>query len=143
MAKLVLGVLIACGALAIAALPVIYGIFGLQPKGWKIEWEAWATFAAGVLAVGAALVVGWKQAEIQSRQVDILKNQISSEERLRRAEINVSLITSRIQIINSLSKISQAIHLDKEQFYKKNYDTISLLVEAELIFTSYDFDKMK
>jgi hypothetical protein len=107
MAKLVPGFLVACGALAIA----IYAIFWLQPAGWEIKWEAWATFAAGALAVGAALVVGWKQAAIQERQAQ-----------LQLLEIKVGLLNERIELIKSAKELMVEI----SQGYPDTNDAFAL-----------------
>jgi hypothetical protein len=72
---------------------------------WKIEWEAWATFGAGALAVGAALSVGRKQADIQAEQVAIQKRQIEVERELREREIRAQLWLARKEIIDEAQKI--------------------------------------
>jgi hypothetical protein len=42
---------------------------------YDIDWQAWATLATGILAVGAAIFVGLRQMKISSRQNDILDRQ--------------------------------------------------------------------
>jgi len=64
----------ACGAFGVGLL-VGWGacwlLQYLQARGEKIDQSALATFAAGLMAVGAALFIGVKQIAIQERQTNI------------------------------------------------------------------------
>lgn len=118
------GGLIACGAFCVVVFIGWWLASFLAQRHWKIEWEAWATLAAGLMAVGAAVFVGLKQADIQAKQVDL-------EER----QTNIELLDRRAEAIKTLSDFVRN-HLSphtpvSEREWARIYDTLN---QARLVY---------
>jgi len=104
----------ACGAFGVGLL-VGWGacwlLHYLQARSEKIDQSALATFAAGLMAVGAALAVGFKQTEIQRQQTAIQKRQVD----LQHIQTNIQLLKNRAEAIKKLSDFHRShLSLRKE-----------------------------
>ncbi|CAL1690640.1 hypothetical protein MMB232_00772 [Brevundimonas subvibrioides] len=62
-----------------------------------IDWQAWATLGTGILAVGGAVFVGLRQADIQGRQVTI-QNRLAGIEELK---LRQALFEDRIEVYDA------------------------------------------
>ncbi|MEY4246128.1 MAG: hypothetical protein RLZZ245_3713 [Verrucomicrobiota bacterium] len=67
----------------------------IVPSGWVVDWQAWATLAAGGLAVAAALAVGVMQTKLLSRQTEISSELADIE----RAKIRFELFEKRYEFV--------------------------------------------
>ncbi len=92
-----------------------------------LDWQAIATFATGVLAVGAASWVGWNQLQLQKRQTQLIEN-----------DLKIQLLGKRSACVSSMRKIyyawNQRIRLSDDEwkeFYALSQDVI-LLYPKEL-----------
>jgi hypothetical protein len=62
-----------------------------------LSWEAFATLLTGALAVGAAILVGLRQTDIQTKQV-LIQNRLADMEELKLRE---ALFEARYQVYNA------------------------------------------
>ena len=77
----------------------------------SITWEAVATFAVGLMAVGSAMVVGHKQATIADHQNEILRRQGSLQE----LSIKVALFEQRFAAYEATRKfLAEILQHDDE-----------------------------
>ena len=75
----------------------------MQPFEW-ISWEAAATLITGILAVGAAIYVGRRQAGIAATQADIQRDQLRIQEELRKLEelkLRTELFDKRVEVYDA------------------------------------------
>ena len=101
----------------------------------QICWGALATFATGVMAVGAALLVGYRQTEI-----------LAGQNKLKENEIKVSLLERRLNLIDKFSAVAGSIQtaVHPSEFDKIN-NLHEYIKEARLVFSEksiiVDLDK--
>jgi hypothetical protein len=88
---------------------------------WReFSWEAFATLVAGILAVIAAGVIGWRQSQISKRQAEILDGQLQLERQRHKAE----LFEKRFAVYEATRKILQNLmkHANEpEDEFKRAY----------------------
>lgn len=77
-----------------------------------MSWEAFAALLTGVLAVGAALVVGLRQVGISTRQTEILSDQALIQDRLvgiEELKLRHALFEDRIEIYDATREFLETI----------------------------------
>ena len=104
-----------------------------------VDWQALATFAAGLMAVGAALWVGVKQSSIQARQIEILEGQ----NKFKKAEINIGLLDRRLVALRNTQRLILLIGENKDQSRQTTKDIVDGMNEIRLIFSSSMFSEFQ
>lgn len=91
-------------------------------------WEAFATLVTGLAAVGAALVVAYRQAGIVERQV-----------KLQEAELRNAVFDRRMDVYHKirryLSIVTQPNVYERVKFYKQTIDFIEACNTVEFLFS--------
>ena len=89
-----------------------------------VDWQAWATLATGILAVGAAMWVGRRQLEIQKQQT-----------KLAETNLRIQLLEQRSKCISQMREVvsewSREARLSPESMTKFQF----AFQEAELLFS--------
>ena len=69
------------------------------------SWEAFSTIFVGLLAVGGATIVGWRQVGIQQEQTRILEGQV----RLDSLRYNAELFDRRLEVYQGTARYLSSI----------------------------------
>jgi len=139
-------VLLACGAFLVLLVASMIGWWVadcLNQRGWKVDWGAWATFATGCMAIVGATWVGVKQADIQTKQLEILKNQVSSEFSMREREVRVQLWAERKKFITELESIAPGPNYETFDFYEFSNIGLSKMRDIRYLFSERVVDFYK
>lgn len=114
--------------------------------GLIIDWAAWATFAAGLLAVGGAVVIGRKQIGITSRQAEISHRQTQIQEgqlQLQQLGLKIAIFERRMKVFETTLDYVAKISGDDEIADGDDMRFVLAVAEARFLFTSTVFEKLQ
>ncbi|WP_394659558.1 hypothetical protein [uncultured Novosphingobium sp.] len=104
-----------------------------MPIYWdQFDWPSFATLATGVLAVGAALMVGLKQASIAHNQSVIIARQVAIAE----ADLRFQLFDRRLACFHALRTFVVRIAFEREIVNEEEFKAhVDVVGEAEFLFS--------
>jgi hypothetical protein len=106
----------------------------LPPIYWtQFTWEAFATLASGLSAVGAAVVIGLRQVAISNRQSEILQRQVE----LAHLNTKIAVFDRRMDVYRaSLDFIISVMRGDDDDSNPKIGPFLTAMDEATFLFTT-------
>jgi hypothetical protein len=103
----------------------------LQP----LTWEAFATLITGLLAVGAALIIGLRQVALLATQHAVQKTQADQNLKLRELEIKIAVLDRRSACIENIRPIWTRWIQDGSLSYEDATLLLSHAQQAGLVFS--------
>ncbi len=107
------------------------------------DWQAAATFATGILAVGAAMYVGARQTRISKHQVNIYDLYTRNELILRDLEIRCKLLDRRIECIDKIREIMHEIMIHGVENFRRLPDLFDAIRKAEFLFHTNAIENLR
>jgi DNA repair exonuclease SbcCD ATPase subunit len=115
--------------------------------GYEIVWQAWATLAAGLIAVAGAVIIAKKQLEITSRQVETSNRQAeiqAGQLQLQQLSLKVAIFERRMRVFETALRYVARIQSNPSPVTQdETRDFYIAVSEARFLFTTPVYSKLK
>lgn len=114
--------------------------------GYAIDWNAWATFSAGLLAVGGAVIIGRKQLGITGRQTEILDRQTqiqAGQLQLQQLSLKIAVFERRMRVFEIMLRYIAKSKAGTTVTDDQSKEFFLVVAEARFLFTEPVFERLR